>query len=179
MNVVSRGIRNAFRNLVRTFSIVVILGLSMGLALAMLVAYQAVGQKINSVKSSVGNTITITPAGFSGFSQVNNSLTTDQLSKVSSLPHVTNVDETLTDRLTTIGSSTQSFGGLSSTSSANNKTSLTSPVTINLHKFVGGGNAGGGVFFLEVARYRQIYPPSYNCRLDRPYLSKRSIIDCC
>src|ERR1700676_2874602 len=122
MNVVSRGIRNAFRNLVRTFSIVIILGLSMGLALAMLVAHQAVGQKINSVKSSVGNTITIAPAGFSGFSQVNNSLTTSQLTKVSALAHVTNVTETLTGRLTTIGSSQPSsgFGDQSNNSSSSN-----------------------------------------------------------
>ena len=67
MSVITRGIRNAFRNLIRTFSIVVILGLSMGLALAMLVAYQAVGQKINSVKSSVGNTVSVSPAGARGF----------------------------------------------------------------------------------------------------------------
>jgi len=137
VNPVSRGVRNAFRNKVRTLSIVVILGLSMGLALAMLVANKAVTDKINNVKANVGNTVTISPAGFSGFSSVNNSLTTSELNKVSSLPHVTGVQENLTDRLTTIGSSTPSFGGQSS--STNNQTSLTSPVTLNLN-----GNGGGG-----------------------------------
>lgn len=142
MNTISRGIRNAFRNVIRTVSIVIILGLSMGLALSMLVAHQAVGQKINSIKSSVGNTITIAPAGFSGFSQVNNSLTTTQLTKVSSIAHVTGVVETLTDRLTTNGSTAPSFGNQSSASNTNNKTSLTSPVKIN-------PNDGGGRLFIS------------------------------
>ena len=110
MNVVSRGIRNAFRNGLRTLSVVVILGLSIGLALTMLVAHQAVGQKIKSVEGSIGNTISIAPAGFSSFSQVNNSLTTSELSKVQALNHVSALSENLTDRLTTIGSSQPTFG---------------------------------------------------------------------
>ena len=76
MNVVSRGIRNAFRNITRSASIIVILGLAIGLSLVMVIARQAVSNKINSVNSLVGNTINITPAGFSSFSSVNNALTT-------------------------------------------------------------------------------------------------------
>ena len=146
MNVISRGIRNAFRNTIRTASIVVILGISIGLSLTMLLARQAVQQKITDITSSVANTITISPAGFSGFSSVNNSLTTSELSKVSSLPHVTGVVESLTDRLTTIGSSTPSFGGQSSSSTG--QTSLTSPVTINIGSG-GAGGGGGGHFFVS------------------------------
>ncbi len=101
MNTVSRGVRNAFRNSVRTFSVVVILGLSIGLALAMLIARQAVGDKISSVKSSIGNTITVAPAGSQGFQGGGEPLTTTQLSKVSTLPNITKVTETLSDRLTT------------------------------------------------------------------------------
>ena len=101
MNVYSRGIRNAFRNLIRTFSIVVILGLSMGLALSMLIANQAVGQKINSVKTTIGNTVTISPAGARGFDGGGDPLTVDQLAKVKALAHVTSIDESLNDRLTT------------------------------------------------------------------------------
>ncbi|HUC87540.1 MAG TPA: FtsX-like permease family protein [Candidatus Binatia bacterium] len=147
MNLVSRGIRNAFRNGLRTLSVVVILGLSIGLALTMLVARQAVGQKIKSVEGSIGNTITIAPAGFSSFSSANNSLTTAELAKVQALPHITGVNESLTDRLTTIGSSSPSFGGFSgqsSTSTSNNQTSLTSPVTLNTS---GAGSTGGGSHF--------------------------------
>jgi putative ABC transport system permease protein len=106
----------------------------------MLLARQAVQQKITDIKSSVANTITISPAGFSGFSSVNNSLTTAELSKVSSLSHVTSVAESLTDRLTTIGSTAPSFGGQSSSSTG--QTSLTSPVTINT-------SGGGGHFFVS------------------------------
>ncbi len=101
MNVYSRGVRNAFRNMIRTFSIVVILGLSMGLALSMLIANQAVGQKINSVKTSIGNTVSISPAGARGFDGGGDPLTVDQLTKVKNLAHVTSIDESLNDRLTT------------------------------------------------------------------------------
>lgn len=99
MNVVTRGVRNAFRNTIRTSSIVAILGLSIGLALAMLVARQAVGDKITSVKGSVGNTISISPAGARGFEGGGEALTADELAKVATLTHVTGVNETLNDRL--------------------------------------------------------------------------------
>ena len=141
MNVFSRGIRNAFRNSVRTLSIILILGLSIGLSLTMLIAHQAVNTKINQVKASVGNTITIAPAGYSGFSQVNNSLTTSELSKVRSLAHVTSIQEALTDRLFTTGTSQPSFGGRTTSTTAST-ISLTSPVTLN-------DNRGGGHFFVS------------------------------
>lgn len=109
MNVVTRGIRNAFRNSIRTFSIIIILGLSMGLALSMLVSYQAVNKKITAVKSSTGNTITISPAGFRGFGGGSgNPLTSDQINSVKSVAHVVSVTQTLTDRLTTSDTSLQS-----------------------------------------------------------------------
>lgn len=127
MNVFSRGIRNAFRNFIRAVSIIIILGLSAGLALTMLVAHQAVSNKITAVKSSIGNTVSISPAGFSNFSSANNALTTSQLSDVSTLPHVIALVETLTDRLSTIGSSSSfGFG-----SNSNNQTSLKSPIKLH------------------------------------------------
>lgn len=92
--------RNAFRNTIRTFSIVLILGLSIGLALAMVVARASVQDKIESVKSSIGNTITISPAGARGFEGGGEPLTADELNKVKSVANVTNVTETLSDRLT-------------------------------------------------------------------------------
>jgi putative ABC transport system permease protein len=147
MNTITLGVRNAFRNATRSLSIVIILGLSIGLSLVMLIAHQAVSDKITQVKSSIGNTVTISPAGFNSFSSVNNSLTSSELSKVQSLAHVTNVTETLTGRLTTIGSSSPSFSGFggnsNDSSSTNDQTSLTSPVTLNSK-----GN-GGGHFFID------------------------------
>ncbi len=101
MNVLTRGVRNAFRNSIRTFSITIILGLSIGLALAMVMARGAVENKITSVKSSIGNTITVNPAGLQGFEGGGNPLTTSQLDSVKGVAHVTGVLETLQDRLTT------------------------------------------------------------------------------
>lgn len=108
MNVFTRGVRNAFRNQIRTFSIVVILGLSVGMALAMLVARQAVTEKIASVKSSVGNTVSVSPAGVRGFEGGGTPLTDTQIAKVASLTHVTSVTKSLQDRLTTSNTNLQS-----------------------------------------------------------------------
>src|SRR3954462_4125179 len=108
MGILSRGVRNAFRNGIRTFSIVVILGLSVGLALAMLLARHAVQDKIDSVQSSIGNIITVSPAGVRGFAGGGEPLTTDQIDKVKAVPHVVGVTETLQDRLATEDTNLQS-----------------------------------------------------------------------
>lgn len=99
MNVITRGIRNAFRNVIRTLSIVTILGLSIGLSLAMLLANQAVGQKIESVKANVGNVVSISPAGVRGFDGGGEALTEESIAKVEDLDHVTSVGKSLSDRL--------------------------------------------------------------------------------
>jgi len=146
MNPVSRGIRNAFRNVVRSGSIVLILGLSIGLSLTMLIAQKAVDNKIKSVKSSIGNTITISPAGFQPGSDEGNALTTSDLKKVQALAHVQSVEEALTGRQSTTGSSSPSFGRFdSSDDSSSSTTSLTSPVTLNSGgpRFFAQGNASG------------------------------------
>src|SRR3954453_17218370 len=67
MNVLARSVGNAFRNKVRSGAVVVILAVAIGLALSMLVANQAVAGKIAELKSSVGNALTINPAGARGF----------------------------------------------------------------------------------------------------------------
>ncbi|HEV7454442.1 MAG TPA: FtsX-like permease family protein [Candidatus Saccharimonadales bacterium] len=123
MNVVTRGIRNAFRNQIRTFSIVVILGLSIGMALAMLVARQAVTTKIASVKASVGNTVNVSPAGVRGFEGGGNALKAADIASLTKISHVTSVDQSLSDRLTTSNSTLQSAidaGDLGKRFAANN-----------------------------------------------------------
>jgi putative ABC transport system permease protein len=130
MNVISRGIRNAFRNIVRTFSIVIILGLSIGLSLTMLIAHQAVGDKIQSIKASVGNTVSISPAGVRGFQGGGNPLTAANFSAVQSLPHVVSTVATLSDRLTTSDSNLQSAvnaGALGQRFSQNSGETFTPP----------------------------------------------------
>jgi putative ABC transport system permease protein len=138
MSTVSRGVRGVFRNPIRTTGVTIILALSIGLALVMLLSLKTVQARINTVKSSLGNTVTISPAGFSNFSDANNALTTTQLAKVQSVPHVTQLTETVTDRLPTTGSPQLSFGGRGMQANGST-TSLTSPVKLN-----GGGGAGGG-----------------------------------
>ena len=108
MNGYARGVKNAFRNKVRTISIVLILGLSIGLAVSMLVANQAVSNKIADVKSSVGNTVSISPAGARGFEGGGDPITTSDVAKVSSLTDVTSVTRTLSDRVTSDNSSLES-----------------------------------------------------------------------
>lgn len=108
MNPITRGVRNAFRNSVRTFSIVVILGASIALAIVMLLARQAVDTKIESIKSTVGNTISISPAGARGFMGGGDPLTTDQMNKVKKLAHVASLTESLQDQLGSDKTSLQS-----------------------------------------------------------------------
>jgi putative ABC transport system permease protein len=67
MNVVSRGMRNAFRSPLRTGAIVLMLAISIGLILSMLVARSSVNNKINEVKATAGTSVTISPAGVMGF----------------------------------------------------------------------------------------------------------------
>ena len=169
MNVVTRGMRNAFRNQIRTFSIVVILGLSVGLSLAMLVAYQAVGQKITSIKSSVGNTVSIAPAGVRGFQGGGNPLTDVQLAAIKTLPHVTSLSESLNDRLSSTntnlvsavdaGSLGRRFaqndgsvpsGGFGGANGASEQRSFTPPVTlVGTTAPTDLNSQGGGTFTLK------------------------------
>ncbi|HUC90016.1 MAG TPA: FtsX-like permease family protein [Patescibacteria group bacterium] len=99
MNVFTRGVRNAFRNSIRAIAIVGMLGLSIGLALSMLLANKAVGQKIDNVKKNIGNVVTVSPAGIRGFQGGGDALTQDEINSVKKVAHVTSVDTTLSDRL--------------------------------------------------------------------------------
>jgi putative ABC transport system permease protein len=95
MSVLDRGIRNAFRNMTRTVSIVLILGLVTALAFVMLVAHRAVGEKTSTALSSVGNTVTIGPPGFSAGGGLGNFLTSAELAPIAHLPGVTGINESL------------------------------------------------------------------------------------
>jgi putative ABC transport system permease protein len=95
MSILGRGIRNAFRNATRTVSIVAILGLTVGLAVVMLVAHRAVGEKASTALSSVGNTVTIGPPGFSAGGQLGQFLTSAELAPIAHLPGVTGINESL------------------------------------------------------------------------------------
>jgi putative ABC transport system permease protein len=147
VNVLTRGMRNAFRNTIRTVSIVLILGLSIGLALAMLVARAAVDDKIQSVKSSIGNTVTISPAGARGFEGGGEPLTSDQLAKVATVANVTSVTQTLNDRLTSDNTNLASAvdaGSLGNRRAGNSGVGFQAPPDVRINDTTGSATGGTG-----------------------------------
>jgi putative ABC transport system permease protein len=139
MGTIRRGTRNAFRNTIRTVSIVLILGISFALALVMILSLQAVRQRISAVSSSSGNTISVTPAGFGGFGfGGGNPLSSSSITKIENSEHVVSVAQSVTGRLVNQNSTTTGgpFGG-----NSNAKTNLTSPISAgSLGNAFGGGS---------------------------------------
>jgi hypothetical protein len=94
-----RGIRNA----TRTVSIIVILGLSIGLAFVMLIAHRSVSDKITATLGSIGNTVTIGPPGYSAGGPLGKNLTAAELAPIGHLHGVTGIDESLNGAAYTLG----------------------------------------------------------------------------
>src|SRR3954452_16802656 len=105
MSTTTRGVKNAFRNTIRSISITAILALTIALALVMLLSLKAVQARIDDVKASVGNTFTVTPAGASGFQGGGEPLTAATIAKIENTTHVKSVTSTLEDRWITEGQS--------------------------------------------------------------------------
>lgn len=120
MSIFGRGIRNAFRNVTRTVSIVLILGLATGLALVMLVAHRVVSEKAAAALSSVGNTVTIGPPGFSAGGQLGQFLTSAELAPIAHLPGVTGINESLNGSTEASDLPPSSATGASSTKNGSN-----------------------------------------------------------
>ena len=53
MNIFTRGVRNAFRNGIRTTSVVLILSIAIGLALAMLAAKNTVNKETAKINANI------------------------------------------------------------------------------------------------------------------------------
>ncbi|TVU66706.1 FtsX-like permease family protein [Paenarthrobacter nitroguajacolicus] len=120
MSVLARSVGNAFRNNIRTAAVVAVLAVAIGLALAMLVANQAVGAKVQELNASVGTTLTVNPAGGQGFEGGGEPLTTAEAETAASVANVTSVVGTKALRLqtattgttdSTTGSTQQGPGG--------------------------------------------------------------------
>jgi len=141
VSTVARGAKNAYRNTVRTVSIVLILAISFALALVMLLSVQAVNTRTASVSSAVGTTITVTPAGSQGFNGGGNPLTAADITKISSTKNVVSVASSVSDRLSN-SSSTSPFGGSATGGKTNLKSSI-SPGSLG-RRFGGGNGANGG-----------------------------------
>ncbi|MFF2345219.1 ABC transporter permease [Pseudarthrobacter sp. NPDC058119] len=99
MSVLARSVGNAFRNKVRTAAVVAVLAVAIGLALAMLVANQAVGAKVQELNASVGTVLTVNPAGGQGFEGGGEPLTASQAATAAGLPNVSAVVGTTSLRL--------------------------------------------------------------------------------
>lgn len=106
MSVITRGMQNAFRNTVRTVSIVVILGLTIGLSFVMLAARTSVTGKVATTLSSIGNTVTIGPPGYAAGMLLGKNLTAAELAPIAHLHGVTGIEESLTGAAQTVGTST-------------------------------------------------------------------------
>lgn len=109
MSIAARGVRNAFRNAIRSVSITLILALVIALALVMLLSMKAVQSRIDTVQASIGNTISVSPAGARGFEGGGNPLVAADINKIRSTAHVVKVTSSINDRWQTIG--TSSVGG--------------------------------------------------------------------
>jgi putative ABC transport system permease protein len=147
----------------RSVGVVVILAVAITLSISMLIARDAVNSKIDSVRASSGNTITVAPKGFFGFSGGGTPLKQTTIDALISLPHVTALQESLSEQLTAsdttlksptaAGSLGSQFGGTAggnaSTGSTGSGTS-TSSVPVRVigtnspgNALVGGANGGG------------------------------------
>lgn len=119
MSTIARGAKNAFRNSIRAVSVVLIVGLSIGLALVMVLSVEAVQLRIDTVKQAIGSRITITPAG-SVMGVGGAPLSLSQLGDLKSVAHVSTVVERLSAQLqpgadTSIRSSIENFSRPGST----------------------------------------------------------------
>jgi putative ABC transport system permease protein len=150
----------------RSVGVVVILAVAIALSISMLIARDAVTTKINSVRASTGNTITVSPKGFFGFSGGGTPLTTAEVNDLLDLKNVTSVQESLSEELQSSQTSLKSptptgslggrfgnFGGGNSSSSGSTGSSssgatFTIPVRVigtnsPGNALVGGANGGG------------------------------------
>ncbi len=135
--MVTRGLKNVGRSPLRTVAITAILAVSIGLALVMLLSYQTIQAKIESVKSEAGSTLTVRPAGANGFEGGGEPLTDSQLADLKSLPHVSALSETLNDRLT-VGTDTSLASAIDPGTLGNRQ------IRFNQNRFGGDGGGASG-----------------------------------
>jgi putative ABC transport system permease protein len=130
MTTAGRGIRNAFRNATRTVSVILILGLAIGLAFVMLTAHRSVSEKIAATLGSIGNTVTIGPPGYSAGGLLGKFLTTAELAPLAHLHGVASLDEY--------------FNGAAKASNLppSSATGTGSPHSISKHVVAGGHGSG-------------------------------------
>jgi putative ABC transport system permease protein len=142
----------------RTVGVVVILAVVIALSISMLIARDAVTAKINTVKASSGNTITVSPKGFFGFNGGGTPLTTTEINSLLNVKDVSAVQESLSEQLqstqTTLTSPTIAgqlggrFGGFGGAGSSAGSAATGLPIRVigtnsPGNAVVGGANGGG------------------------------------
>jgi putative ABC transport system permease protein len=106
MGIIRRSLRNLVRSPLRTGGIVAILAVSIGLALIMVTVHGATENQLGSIAQQIGTEITIQPAGRFGMMGGNGTLTQADVAKLSDIPHVVSVQESVQTQYT--GSNLQS-----------------------------------------------------------------------
>lgn len=143
MSVLARSVGNAFRNKIRTAAVVAVLAVAIGLALAMLVANQAVGGKVQELNASVGTVLTVNPAGAQGFDGGGEPLTTAQTATAAAVPNVVSVVGTKALRLeTATAASTSTTGTATQQAGPGGGPGGGTSVTTNLQAAIDAGTLG-------------------------------------
>jgi putative ABC transport system permease protein len=96
MSTVTRGVRNAFRNFIRTGSIIVLLGISTGGGGARVLGPPPDQTKVTDLKAHAATTLTVNSAGAFGGEGGGEPLKTDDVTKVKSLSNVAEVGAIMT-----------------------------------------------------------------------------------
>jgi putative ABC transport system permease protein len=129
---------------------VAVLAVAIGLALAMLVANQAVGAKVQELNASVGTVLTVNPAGGQGFDGGGEPLTAEQAGTAAAVPNVSSVVGTSSLRLrnateaaaqSTAG--TQAGGPQGAPGGGQSQNQGTATVTTSLTAAIDAGTLGG------------------------------------
>jgi len=115
MSVVRRAIRNLIRSPFRTGAIVAVLAISIGLALIMVTVHGATENQLGAIGTQIGTEITVRPAGRFGTMGGNGTLAQEDVDKLSDIPHVVSVQESIQTQYT--GDSLESAVGQGGSSS--------------------------------------------------------------
>ena len=108
---------------------VAVLAVAIGLALAMLVANQAVTAKVTELNASVGTTLTVNPAGGQGFEGGGEPLTAQQAATAAAVPNVTQVVGTKALRLRNATEAAAQGGGAGGGFGGQAATTMTTSLT--------------------------------------------------
>lgn len=91
MSVITRGVKNTFRNTLRTIGFSVIIAISLGLAFSMLLANEAVRESDKKLREDIGANLLVHPVGSPGGSDTQTKFTDADAKKLAALPNVREV----------------------------------------------------------------------------------------